>query len=170
MKIGDVVFFNKNSSFIARGISLFTGSQYTHVGIIYEITDHSVIIAEALAKGFTPVEYNFETFLKKVNKSKMVIKRTRTEVDPLIIRDAIEQNLGRPYGFINILQIAWYKITGQIVGKDDPVRLICSEAVARVLYKADSSIDLSKEYNKLFDFISPADIFHSNQLIFVNPL
>ena len=170
MQTGDVVFFNKSSDIISRGISLFTKSQYTHVGIVYEADFYTTTIAEALADGFQINTYQNSDIHNKLMKSKLVVKRPRLDINKKLIKESIESKLGRPYGFKDIFRIAIYKIFGFKFGGDDPDKLICSEAVARVLYRTNSKINLSKEFNKPFDYISPGNIFHSKQLEFVNPL
>ena len=44
-------------------------------------------------------------------------------------------------------------------------RVICSEAVARILFNASGGvIDLSKEYLKSFDTISPMEVYFSKHI------
>lgn len=166
LKVGDVVFFNNDGSFVSWGISLFTKSQFTHVGIVYEIKDDIITLAEALASGFTKKDYSVDSFFKRVNKSKFVIKRA-SNMSTKAVKDTIDMLEGRPYGFLDLLRIAVYKLTGKRIGGDSTRFLICSEAVALVLRNANNKIDLSKERNKPISYISPADIFHSKHLKFV---
>ncbi len=167
MKIGDIVFFRKNESFVSRIISFVTGSSFSHVGIIYDIENKGVVIAEALAIGFNLNYYNTEDFLLKMATGKRLLKTGN--LNPKKVKDAIDRKIGRPYGFVDLFRILVYKLTGKTIGEDCSRKLICSEAVARVIYSANKRKDLSKEYNKPFDFITPDDIFMSKYFWMTEP-
>jgi uncharacterized protein (DUF169 family) len=75
--------------------------------------------------------------------------------------------LGKKYGYFDLLRIFIYKLTGKVVFKESANSIICSEAVARILVMSNPKIDMSKEFNKSFDLITPDDI---NMSKFLKPL
>lgn len=167
MKIGDIVFFRKNESFVSRIISFVTGSSFSHVGMIYDIENKGVVIAEALAIGFHLSYYNTEDFLLKMATGKRLLKTGN--LNPKKVKDAIDRKIGRPYGFVDLFRILVYKLTRKTIGEDCSRNLICSEAVARVINSANNNKNLSKEFKKPFDFITPDDLFMSKHLKMVEP-
>lgn len=162
MKVGDVVFFRKDSSFISRAVSFLTSSSFSHVGIIYRVEEEGIVVAEALASGFNLRWYNAEDFMLNIISGRFTLKRGKIDKKRAIA--SIENKIGRPYGFVDLLRIFVYKITGRRLGKESAERLICSEAVARVLFASNKRIDLRKEFNKPFGYITPDDLFMSKHL------
>ncbi len=164
LKTGDVVLFRKvKTSFISKAISAFTGSSYAHVGIISSIDSNTVKVAEALAQGFTMSSYNTLEFSIRINNDELLIKRSK---EPLYdIKKNILKYLGRPYGYLDLLLILISKLTGKRLFKGSATRLICSEAVAKVLYDSTNhQLDLAKEYDKPYSYVTPDDIFMSTSL------
>jgi len=155
--INDIVLFRKNNSWISRAIAFVTSSSYTHAGIVYYVGNNEVITAEAQAKGFVLVKRSKEEFDALVNLRSIILLRSRK---PLFdMTEDIELMLGTKYGYLDLLKILINKITGKKAFKESTNSIICSEAVARLLYSAsDCKVDLSKEFNKGFDLITPDDL------------
>lgn len=163
LKPGDVVLFRKNSSFISKAIAFMTSSSYTHAGIIYKVNDEVVITAEAQAKGFYPIKRSIEEFNALIENRNITILRSTSPLTD--IEKNIGDMIGEKYGYLSILRIFLNKITGKILFKDSANSIICSEAVARFLYSATKGlIDLTKEFNRPFDLISPDDLNQSRSL------
>jgi hypothetical protein len=159
---GDVVLFRKNNSLISKAISFITSSSYTHAGIVYS-SDDEIITAEAQAKGFVLIKRSKEEFYSLIENRDISILRTRFPLQN--IKEHIDMMLGTKYGYLDLLKILIYKLTGRKVFKESTKSVICSEAVARLLYMSNNKIDLSKEFSKPFDLISPDDLNQSKFLI-----
>lgn len=159
MKKGDVVLFKNQGGFIANSISKVTGSEFVHVGIIFDMNKDSVYIAEAKNKGFILNVYN-----KKLlnDKSKYIIKRPKHRLTQ--IKKVIIQYIGNDYGFLQLLNIMIYRYLHIRLPGDGVDTLICSEVIARVLFDCNSKINLEKEFDTPFDYITPELINKSKYL------
>ena len=167
IKKGDIVLFAKSKDMASRIISIFTQSNYTHVGIVIDILPGKIITAEALANGFTFREYSRYNFMNLIRNKKILLQRS---IHPLSnVKKTAKKYKGVSYGWIDILLIGlhgigikWKPIT------DRSKQLICSEAVARILYDtSDKLINFEKEYNKPFYLMTPDDIYRS---LFITPV
>lgn len=164
MKVGDIILFRKcENSLISKIIAKLTSSSFTHVGIVEYVDNDCITVAEAQAKGFVLNEYPTELVESNIICGEWTVLQSKK---PLMCVEAIiSQYLGKPYGYLDLVAIFLYKITGKILFKGTSKRLICSEAVTRVLYDAsDKEIDFEKEFNKPYSYITPDDIFMSKQL------
>lgn len=165
LETGNIVLFRKNDTFISKAIAAFTGSSYTHVGIISTVKDDELIMAEALAEGFTLSKYDLTMFKQKVDEGIFLVRSPRKQLHKPRVKETILKYLGRPYGYLDILFIALSKLTGKRLLKGCADKLICSEAVARVLYESSNKrIDFEKEFNKPYSYVTPDDLFMSKQL------
>jgi hypothetical protein len=73
------------------------------------------------------------------------------------------KNIG--YGWLDIFGLVLsglfgYKLLG-ITGKN---KLICSEAVSRIIYDSTKSVNFAKEYNIVYDGVTPQHIFMSKDV------
>lgn len=145
-------------------IRKFTKSHWNHAGIIGKKTEYGYIVYEAQKDGLIKSEYTFEYLNRRLVDKTIVIKTPKVKIHN--VEESCEKYLGTPYGVTTLLQIAWSLITKKTINKSDGLkRLICSEFVARVLYDiSDKKINFEKEYKKHYDFITPSDLFNSNQL------
>lgn len=151
--------------FISKAIAMFTGSSYTHVGIISSIHKDYIMVAEALAEGFTLVKYPIEKVEYLLSNDMIYIKQAKISLDEKKVRQAIINYLGRPYGYLDLVMILISIISGRRIFKGTAKKLICSEAVTRVLYDAsEEKINFETEYEKAYSYITPDDIFMSKQL------
>lgn len=170
-KQGDVLLFSWQSipgviiklhNIVAKGKN---GWRWTHAAIIGEVKKYSVVVYEATSKGFIKSEYG-KAELTKYVKSKNCIKGTTKQ--PLTeVLENCEKYLGRPYGWIDILSIGLYLVFGKLSFNisTKSKNLICSEAVARILYdSSDKKLDFEKEFNKSFDLITPQNLYNSKQI------
>ena len=74
--------------------------------------------------------------------------------------------LGRGYAWFDMFGITLsFLLSWKMFTITGAKRLICSEAVARILYDASNkNLNLEKEFGKPCDFITPMDLFNSAQL------
>lgn len=140
---------------------------WTHAGII-SVVDESlgtVLIGEALNDGFVESTFGIGELNTLIQQGKAIIGTPKQELDDVEL--VIQGYLGSPYGWLNILHIAIYTITGKtafkFLGAKD---LICSEVVCRVLYDcSNKKIDFTKEFGKPYDIITPQDLYVSKQIV-----
>ena len=167
-KKDQIVFFNFKSfygKFIEFYNKLNYGEKgYTHVGIITKVDKKYILIHEAAAKGFIKSWYPIEWINEKVKSKNLLIKPVNKKL--LNVFKTAEKYLGRPYAWFDIFGIIISFLFGfkflKLTGAN---KLICSEAVARILYdSSNKQINLSSEYNKPYDLISPMDIHNSKWL------
>lgn len=153
IKKGDVILFKNEGGFVANAISKVTNSEFVHVGIVFNTIDKTVYVAEARNKGFV-IHYYKETEL--LNNPVFKIKRSSIKLKN--VDKIITQYLGNDYGFLQILNILIYRYLRIKLPGDGVDTLICSEAVARVLWDCNEKINLAEEFDTPFDYITPAMI------------
>lgn len=169
MKVGDIVLFRKNNTFISKAIAMITGSSYTHVGIIKDVKKDVIVIAEAMTEGFYSSDYKRKIFEGMIKFGSVLIMRPTKSLKDVV--KSIEKYEGRPYAVLDLVAILIYAITGHKLCKGSADKLICSEAVARVLYDASGKkIDLQKEYDKPYSYITPDDLFMSKYLTSIHEI
>jgi len=158
--IGDVILCKPNGKAIQNIICKVTKSKYCHVGIITDVSADNkyFIMAEAINNGFVYNSYNTETKLQTAD----VYRSKRKLYD---VSNIINKYIGKPYGWMQLIAILIKKYTGLNISKDGIKHLICSEAVARVLYDASKKkINFEEEFFKPYDYITPEDISKSKFL------
>jgi hypothetical protein len=124
-----------------------------------------VVIYEALKDGF--VKGDYETWWLNVQIEKGNAKKGHTTVELKDVQVHCESYLGNGYGFFDLWNILIYILFRKNSFTFNPgsKRLICSEAVARVLYDASNKeIDFVKEFGKPYDMVTPADLAMSKQI------
>jgi len=166
-KTGNIVFFNWGgfySSLIERHNKKEYGQKgYTHIGIITKIKKNEVQIHEALSRGFVKSWYPKSFLEDKKKEGKVEIKEINKTLK--LVEENADQYLGNSYAWKDIISIIISSIFGfrllRLTGAD---KLICSEAVARILYDASNKkINFAEEYDKPYDLITPMDIYYSEQ-------
>ena len=163
-KTGQILNFAYNDSLFEKLIKFVTKSKYIHSGIITSVGPDFIEIAEALSRGFVISNYERWWVEGKIKEGVISIGESKS---PLInVRDIALKYQGTPYGFMTILHIANYLIfRKKAFWSDGTKSLICSEAVARILYDAsDKKINFETEYNKSYDEITPGDLERSKQI------
>jgi len=159
------IYFFHWESFYGKLIQFATRSKWTHVGIGVENGD-SFTIYEAVNRGLVKSNYPKET-LKRweeqgiVTSKDVFVARTNKEIVA-----TCDKYLGRSYDWTSIFFIGVHFIFGKYaLNFTGSRKLICSEFVARALYDlSDKQINFATEYNKPYDFVTPADIYNSKQL------
>ena len=147
---------------MSKAIALVTTSSRTHAGVVYAIDARFVYVAESQKEGFVIVPYEIDYF-EDLLGGRILTRRSRVPIKEVQL--IIDKYVGLKYGFLDLIFILLYVITGKILFKDTTKRLICSEAVARVLYDCSKkSINFEKEFNKPFSYITPDDLNQSIQL------
>lgn len=130
-----------------------------HTSIIVEVQKNHVVIAEALYNGFKLVKYEKYWLKQKIKEKFYVVGESR-----IYLRDVYataEKYEGRGYGWFDILFILF----GSRKGKTGANKLICSEAIARILYDCTKKrVDLEKEFGIDYDLIEPMHLWKSKQM------
>lgn len=169
-KTGQVVLFNNSNSIFTKLITFYNKTTYgfskcTHTGIIAQVEKDRVLIFEPvdIQDGFESYWYEKNWLDEKKKEGKILFVKPNNYVKN--IKQICEKYEGIKYGVLDIFSIALFWATGLKLKTTGSKRLICSEAVVRVLYEAsDKKIDFEKEFNKPYDLITPMDIFLSQQV------
>lgn len=166
-KTGQLVFY-RGKSFYARFINSYNLIKYgekgfSHVGIITQVKNDHVVIHEALASGFVKNDCGKLWLENKIDSGDIEIKFPKKKLTHVLIN--AEKYLGVGYAWSDIFFIGLaflIRFKFQITGAN---RLICSEAVSRILYdSSNKKINLSEEYNTPYDLITPMDVYNSDYL------
>jgi hypothetical protein len=167
-KVGDIVFFQYDDNIFSWMVQRYNILQYsitgpTHVGIIGEVKKDTVVIYEALDDGFVKNDYEKWWLNLKIDEKVIQIRKTKGLTK---VKEACEKYLGRGYAWLDIVSIGLsYLLRFKFMGCTGARKLICSEAVARVLYDASrKKINFEAEYNKSYNTITPMDLYLSEQL------
>lgn len=173
LKVGDLIFFNWEGGIFRKLIILYNNINYgfsktTHVGIVTEVHDDHYMIAESLSKGFKEYPYDKWWLDPQIKEGQIIAKRPNKPLKN--VKAETVNYLGREYAIQDLASIILFFIIGmQLPRATGAKKLICSEAVARVLYdSSNKEIDFEKELNKPYDLITPMDLYISNQLTFIN--
>lgn len=167
LKVGDVIFFRNNKIYnkLVQRYNLLKYGEigFGHVGIITKVEKDNVIIHEALSNGFVKNPYEKWWINLKIEEGNIKIKSPNKKITN--IYSNAENYLGRGYAWSDIFFILVSFITNFKISFSGSNRLICSEAVSRVLYdSSNKKINLSEEYSKKYDLIAPMDIYFSKYL------
>jgi hypothetical protein len=154
---GDLVLFSNNGLF-DRLVKIFTRSQFSHAGIVLELREKYVIVGEAWGSGFDIRKRKYSELNKcKLRRSKEALAN---------VKENIIRYIGRPYDKLNIFGLVLYKIFRIKLFSTNAKAMTCSEFSARFFYDAAfRKINFEKEFNKPYDYITPADLSKSNQLM-----
>ena len=171
-KIGDILNFHWDN-FYGKVIKVYNYVEYgynkenrwTHSAIIGQITKGNAIVYEALANGFVKNTYSLEQLDRWVENGTMIVGRANYKLTK--VKPNCDKYIGKPYGFLDIFNIGLYlifkKFSFTISTKSR--QLICSEAVARILYdSSNKNLNFEKEFDKRFDLIAPIDLRYSKQI------
>lgn len=160
-----IIFFS-NEGLYGNLIKLGTKSDWTHVGVIADETKQDYIVYEALNKGLVKTNHRKYIVNDRIKQKEIVIKYVELRISKERLKKICESYLGRPYDWLTIFNIGIYFLFGHYaLNLPGPRKLICSEFAARVLYDASNKkLNLSKEFDKRYDYITPEDLYKSNAL------
>jgi len=170
-KVGQILNFKWYDGLFGKAIRYYNNLIYkedgfTHTAIIIDVKDEFYVIAEAIGSGFTISDYEGWWVEGKVKEGKISVGTAKKDL--VAVKSLAEKYKGTRYGYL------WLPLIF-IFGKkalwitDGTKSLICSEAIARLLYDAsDRQIDFSKEFKKPYDFITPQDLYISKQIKWEN--
>lgn len=172
IKTGDIINFSWNSwhgSFIKLHNYIRYGyspqNKWTHSGIVVKTTKSDITVYEALKEGFVERVYKKETLNQWYEEKRIAVG---TPNKPLItVKAYADKYLGAPYGWLDIFSIILYTLFGKLSFyiSTGSKQLICSEAVARILYdSSQKKINFEKEFNKRYDLITPIDLYKSKRI------
>ena len=169
IQTGDVLLCAYNDTLFSKLIAwrnrFYNKSPYSHAAIIISEEDElgMVKVAEALGKGFVISDYELWWLENQFKIGRIGLYRPNQPLKN--IYENAKKYEGTGYGWLAIFYIGL-----SLIDKDAPLisdgakHLICSEAVARILYDSSKSIDFEKEFGKPFDFITPDDLSKSKFL------
>lgn len=169
VKVGTIINFKAYDHIYGKIIRVYNRivykeDGYTHTGIVTDVKDDAIEIAEAINKGFTISWYDKKWVEDKIKEGTIT---TGEAIKPLKnVREIAKKYEGTRYGWRDILSIftiiLWRK---RAIGFTGTKSIICSEAVARILYDAsDKKIDFEPEFKKSYDLITPTDLSKSKQI------
>jgi hypothetical protein len=171
-KIGQILNCAYGDTLFAKLIrfrnKFYYGSPYTHTSIITFVGEDYLTIAEALGDGFTISNYEKWWVEGRIKDGTITLGNS---IVPLInVKENAEKYKGTEYGFLGIFYIALSFLGHKSINWSDGTKsLICSEAVARILYdSSNKQIDFVKEFGKSYDTITPDDFSKSKQIIWEN--
>jgi len=155
----DILMF-KGSDLFSTLIRMFTWSKYSHAGILIRNGMNNTV-GEALAKGFEINDYG-QGLTHMIENNVVDVYRmpglTQEQRDKILAY--VNDSMGSDYDWFNIFQIAVFTITGEWVGKDNPKKLICTEAVIRAFNKAGIRL----VGNKPMYAVKPSDLADDDTL------
>ena len=148
---------------------------WAHTAIITEVRDTDVLVHEALSEGFKSTYYDKTWLFEQYNLNNVKFGETIIKLKDVKLN--ADKYLGKGYAWSDIFFVGLKAIIGfnwTITGER---RLICSEAIARILYDSsnkkillgygDKSQKKESEFKKKFDLITPQDIARSKYIKFV---
>lgn len=167
-KTGQLIFFDYGNWF-GNIIKIYNLKEHgetgwTHSGIITNIRGDAFQVHESGPNGFIKSWYSKEDINDAIKNGTCAIIESGVRTTNL--EWYADKYLGRPYAWHDVIGILLSSLLGwkflRITGAS---KLICSEAVARILYDvSDRKINFEEEYDKPYDLITPMDIFLSEQL------
>lgn len=174
-----LVFFSENK-IISKAIQKVTNSKWSHVGFISHVDEDNnfIVTYEALSQGFVEKRYKLDEFIKRRNIREIEIKSLELNISYKLFKERLEAYRGKGYDRLAIFLILLFKpfltirkplkrilkfdIAKLMFIFESSKRVICTEAVARILYElSEGIIDFGKEYNKPVDFLYPIELYNS---------
>lgn len=163
LKVGSILNFSGTGLYPTL-IKFGTKSKWSHSAIICskKIEDgvYYSLVYEALSKGFVANWYEDWWLAARYNEGKLAIGEVKQPLKN--VKSNADKYLGTPYSWYDILTIVKYIYTGK--DSKETSNLICSEAVAKIVYDCTKSVDFSKEFKKHYSLITPQDLFASKQI------
>jgi len=150
---------------VRNRITYGRGHNWSHAAIISDTKKDDIVIHEALSAGFVETHINISDFNKKIRDGIFTVGKTKAKLKD--VKKYAKKYEGTGYGFLDIFHIILYWIFGTqakflFTGAQN---LICSEAVARILYDASGKkINFEKEYNLPYDLIEPMHLWQSKHI------
>lgn len=133
-----------------------TNSKYVHVALyLGEHEDFGSIVAESLASGFL-IKTQKNLGHKQLRYKNGLNEKQKDQ----IIYNSLSMS-GYTYGYIDLIKIVIYKLTGHNIYNSTKDKLTCSEAIARAYGNMGIKLTDKKDY----DLVYPVDIVESNKLI-----
>ena len=175
LNVGDILLFRWNVPFnklVGYFNKIVHGDEaYSHVAIVTEVRGGDVLLHEALAKNgkFIASYYSISAIEQWMKEGRCL--RGKTTIPLVDVKHYADAYLGKPYGYKTLWYIILFKIFGwKLLAESEGVNsLICSEAIARILYDAsDKQIDFVKEFGIPYQFIEPYLLLISKQIRWKN--
>lgn len=132
LKTGDIIACYANRGLVSRIIGWFTASNYSHLGIIYDVWDCGCVIIGEINGTYT---YTVREITYK--EGQYDVYRYIGDIDKQKIQHQVMRLGGTRYSWLDIIKIA-LKLPRQYT----PKRLICSEAVAEIYTQAGYDLEI----------------------------
>lgn len=150
-----------------RNYFIYGNKGYSHSGIIIDVKNDFVEIAEALDQGFITDGYSKGWLNERIADKTIAIGESKIPLKN--VKKHTEKYIGTPYGWFdiwNIIFATFFKINSRSFRFFKGAKyLICSEAVARILYDASNKkINFEEEFGIPYDMIEPMHLFLSKQI------
>ena len=142
---------------------------WAHSAIITDVKEDKILVHEALTNGFIASYHRKEWFKNKLEKGYFVIGEAKVKLKNVL--EHAKKYEGKEYGFFDIVHIIIYWIFGTEAKFlfTHTRYLICSEAVARILYDASGKkINFESEFGLQYDLIEPMHLWQSKQIRWLN--
>lgn len=168
-KEGMILNFSWNG-FAGRMIKLHNRIRYgrnlwfnpTHTAIIGKIVGETAEVYEALNEGFVKNVYNFAELDAYIESGELAVGTVTTTITN--VETYCKKYEGVPYGWLDIFYIGLYTLFGKMSFRfsTNAKKLICSEAISRILYDASKkTINFEEEFKKPYDLITPIDLMNT---------
>jgi hypothetical protein len=168
-KIGQIYFIKSEEGLFSKATNYYNNKKFgqsdtTHCGIIADVyDDKKVLIFEATGDGFISSVYDTSWLNIMQENGRVHIGETKEKVKDVFENCMKYRNV--KYGWLDIIGIGLSFLFGwKVLGITGKNKVMCSEAVCRVLYDCTKNIDFEKEYKIKFDAITPEHIFLSKQI------
>jgi hypothetical protein len=166
-KIGDIYFYKNTDNLFGKAIDLynkkvFKKSDATHVGIIADVSNTQVLIFESMPQGFVQSWYDKSWLEAVLLEDTVHMGRVNGKMTDVLKNCKVYENIG--YGWLDIVTIGIFYITGLRLSLTKKNKIICSEAVNYVIYDSTKSINFAAEYGISPDQVTPQHIFLSKQI------
>lgn len=172
---------SKWDSFISKTIRYFDGSDWSHVGLVVEVSEKHILIFESNSNGTKYIEYTKEEIIRYIanNNMKFQMLKYPKDVDLTTsnLKDVCNKYLNKSYGWLNYIfliplmfmkkmkmKVEVWKILMNSDENPFPIKtflkgFICSELLVRVLYDlSDKKINFERVTGKPFEITTPGDV------------
>jgi len=160
-QVGDILLYNNIGDGFLRWafgelIQYTTSSKYVHTALyLGDSEKFGPIVAESIASGFlVKTQGNFGH--RQLRYQNGLSKKQKSQ----IIYNSLSMS-GFSYGYVDLIKILIYEITGQSIYNSSTKKLTCAEAIARVYQKIGIKLVAKKDY----DLVYPSDITESKELV-----
>lgn len=168
-KVGQVLLTRGNAVYMKlvrwRNKIVWGEEGYSHAGIITEVKEATIEVAEALGTGYSIKDYEKWWVENKLNSGEYVLLESIEKLKDVKIHAFKYDGTSYPWWDIIKLTFRWLFNIDKTQDSNSSRRVFCSEAVVKILYdSSNKKIDFQKEYDEPWDSIEPMHLYYSKQL------